>query len=176
MVVEPTHLKNMKVKLGSSSPNRRGENKTYLSCHYLVAGFFQMFNFYIGFVSGPFTWVPLALVLTQPSISTSLSPPWSAPVKYRANGHSRIFWRMFFLGQIGVVRYDIYIYNMLLYVYSWYIRICMYMYYHHNELLCSAFATPRKQHTRNFEWNMWKKQLLGVWMLESHVKGSAQHG
>ena len=31
----PTHLKNMIVKMGSSSPNR-GENKTYLSCHHLV--------------------------------------------------------------------------------------------------------------------------------------------
>jgi len=35
MVVEPTHLKNMLVKLGSSSPNR-DENKRYLSCHHPV--------------------------------------------------------------------------------------------------------------------------------------------
>ena len=35
LVVEPTHLKNMLVKMGSSSPNR-GENKKYLSCHHLA--------------------------------------------------------------------------------------------------------------------------------------------
>ena len=35
LVVEPTHLKNMLVKLGSSSPGR-GEHKKYLSCHHLV--------------------------------------------------------------------------------------------------------------------------------------------
>ena len=34
LVVEPTHLKNMLVKMGSSSLNR-GENKKYLSCHHL---------------------------------------------------------------------------------------------------------------------------------------------
>ena len=30
LVVEPTHLKNMPVKMGSSSPKFRGENKKYL--------------------------------------------------------------------------------------------------------------------------------------------------
>jgi len=30
VVVEPTHLKNILVKNGSSSPNFRGENKKYL--------------------------------------------------------------------------------------------------------------------------------------------------
>ena len=33
-LVVSTHLKNMIVKLGSSSPNFRGENKKYLSCHH----------------------------------------------------------------------------------------------------------------------------------------------
>ena len=36
LVVEPTHLKNMNVNMGSSSPKFRGVNKTYLSCHHLV--------------------------------------------------------------------------------------------------------------------------------------------
>jgi len=35
LVVEPTHWKNMLVKMGSSSPTR-DENNKYLSCHYLV--------------------------------------------------------------------------------------------------------------------------------------------
>lgn len=111
------------------------------------------------------------------------APPYhhlgAPPVKRRANGHRRIFFGYVFLGQIGVVRYDMYIYAIIciyLYLYLWYIR--NYMYYHHNELLCSAFAT-RKQHTWNFEWNMWKKQLLGGYGYRSGCwshKGSAQHG
>ena len=34
-LVVSTHLKDMLVKMGSSSPRNRGENKTHLSCHHL---------------------------------------------------------------------------------------------------------------------------------------------
>ena len=33
---DSTHLNHMLVKMGSSSPRIRDENKTYLSCHHLV--------------------------------------------------------------------------------------------------------------------------------------------
>ena len=34
-LVVSTHLKDMLVKMASSSPRNRGENKTHLSCHHL---------------------------------------------------------------------------------------------------------------------------------------------
>ena len=47
LVVEPTHLKNVLVKMGIF-PNFRGENKKYLSCHHLGTfssrPYFQVFH------------------------------------------------------------------------------------------------------------------------------------
>ena len=45
LVVEPTHLKNMLVKMGIF-PKVRGENKKYLSCHHLVLIFGGAFHFW----------------------------------------------------------------------------------------------------------------------------------
>ena len=35
LVVEPTQLKNMLVKMGSSSPTKDEHSKKYLSCHHV---------------------------------------------------------------------------------------------------------------------------------------------
>ena len=68
-LVVSTHLKNMIVKMGSSSPGR-GEHKKYLSCHHLVT----MVIVFVGpwdhkdRVELPFIWRPMILGSIQPLV------------------------------------------------------------------------------------------------------------
>jgi len=68
-----THLKNMLVKLGSSSPNS-GENKTSLSCHH------PEFHFQPNAPTQSAAEVP-PIIFCQPTFDTLFVNLWQAPLK-----------------------------------------------------------------------------------------------